>query len=257
MAVVSIAIVSLVAAATQPGRGARVAVPLYLLWLHLVPHYLLWQVCAWLCLFIKDSRLAEVDSKEQPLPKPSAALQEVFGATFELAEILEVQLNTTDPHPNPNPNPNPNPDPHPNPNPNPNSNPGPDPNPNPSQVELDTNLSLIMLDWYEHKDITARYIPHPHPHRRRPTPPPHPNQVRAQGHRTHRPLDRGAPAWHLRQGGDLAPPRTTTPPPPPPPPLPLPLAPPLALPLALILTLSLSMNPTPTLSLSLSLTLSR
>ena len=95
------------------------AVPLYLLWLHLVPHYLLWQVCAWLCLFIKDSRLAEVDSKEQPLPKPSAALQEVFGATFELAEILEVQLNTTDPHPNPNPNPNPNPDPNPDPNPSP------------------------------------------------------------------------------------------------------------------------------------------
>jgi len=68
------------------------------------------EVCAWLCLFIKDSRLAEIDSKEQPLPKPSAALQEVFGATFELAEILEVELNT--------------------------------------------NLSLIMLDWCEHKDIT-------------------------------------------------------------------------------------------------------
>ena len=52
------------------------------------------EVCAWLCLFIKDSRLAEIDSKEQPLPKPSPALQEVFGATFELAEILEVELNT-------------------------------------------------------------------------------------------------------------------------------------------------------------------
>jgi hypothetical protein len=150
--------------------GVRAAVPLYLLWLHLVPHYLLWQVCAWLCLFIKDSRLAEVDSKEQPLPKPSAALQEVFGATFELAEILEVQLNTTDPHPNPNPNPNP--DPHPNPNPNPNSNPGPDPNPNPSQVELDTNLSLIMLDWYEHKDITRYPSPSPSPSPQPPPPPP-------------------------------------------------------------------------------------
>ena len=36
--------------------------------------------------------MAEIDSKEQPLPKPSAALQEVFGATFELAEILEVAI---------------------------------------------------------------------------------------------------------------------------------------------------------------------
>ena len=51
-------------------------------------------MCAWLCLFIKDSRLDEIDSKEQPLPTPSAALQEVFGATFELADILEVELNT-------------------------------------------------------------------------------------------------------------------------------------------------------------------
>ena len=59
------------------------------------------EVCAWLCLFIKDSRLAEIDSKEQPLPKPSPALQEVFGATFELAEILEVQLNTNQPYPYP------------------------------------------------------------------------------------------------------------------------------------------------------------
>ena len=88
------------AAAAEPGRGVwRVAVPLYSLWLHLPsPHptittpYAPWQVCAWLCLFIKDSRLAEIDSKEQPLPKPSAALQEVFGATFELAEILEVAI---------------------------------------------------------------------------------------------------------------------------------------------------------------------
>ena len=138
------------------------AVPLYLLWLHLVPHYLLWQVCAWLCLFIKDSRLAEVDSKEQPLPKPSAALQEVFGATFELAEILEVQLNTTDPHPNPNPNPNP--DPHPNPNPNPNSNPGPDPNPNPTPTPTPYPLPLTKARrtpraWCSSTRSTARPRP--------------------------------------------------------------------------------------------------
>ena len=36
------------------------------------------EVCAWLCLFIKDTRLDDIDSKEQPLPTPSAALQEVF-----------------------------------------------------------------------------------------------------------------------------------------------------------------------------------
>ena len=48
------------------------------------------EVCAWLCLFIKDTRLQEIDCKEQPLPKASPQLEEVFKATWELADILEV-----------------------------------------------------------------------------------------------------------------------------------------------------------------------
>jgi len=54
------------------------------------------EVCAWLCLFLKDGRVKGLEEIEsQPLPKPSAKLLEVFAATDELAEILEVELDRT------------------------------------------------------------------------------------------------------------------------------------------------------------------
>uniref|UniRef100_A0A7S3ERY1 ATP-dependent RNA helicase Ski2/MTR4 C-terminal domain-containing protein n=1 Tax=Haptolina ericina TaxID=156174 RepID=A0A7S3ERY1_9EUKA len=68
------------------------------------------EVCAWLCLFLRDARVQELDTSVVQPPKPSAAFEEVIAATKELATILEV--------------------------------------------EIDINLSLMMLDWVQHKDIT-------------------------------------------------------------------------------------------------------
>mmetsp|Transcript_64461 Transcript_64461/g.171886 ORF Transcript_64461/g.171886 Transcript_64461/m.171886 type:complete len:483 (+) Transcript_64461:1224-2672(+) len=67
------------------------------------------EVCAWLCLFLKEVG-SDPASDGLQKPTPSAALAEVFGATKDLAEILEVSL--------------------------------------------DESLSLMMLDWVMHKDIT-------------------------------------------------------------------------------------------------------
>jgi hypothetical protein len=47
-------------------------------------------VCAWLCLFLKESRLADPTECElQPEPF-SPALKAVFDETYNLAEFLEV-----------------------------------------------------------------------------------------------------------------------------------------------------------------------
>jgi len=68
------------------------------------------EVCAWLCLFLRDARVQDLDTSVVAPPKPSDALEEVIAETKHLAEMLEV--------------------------------------------EIDVNLSLMMLDWVEHKDIT-------------------------------------------------------------------------------------------------------
>ena len=68
------------------------------------------EVCAWLCMFLKDSKGPELSTSELEPPRPSEGLADVIAYTKELAEQLEV--------------------------------------------EMDVNLSLMMLDWTQHKDIT-------------------------------------------------------------------------------------------------------
>lgn len=68
------------------------------------------EVCAWLCLFLQERRLANEGATEE-MPKPSAALEEVIGETLALAEMLDVPMSRT--------------------------------------------LSLMMLDWLEHKETAG------------------------------------------------------------------------------------------------------
>jgi len=68
------------------------------------------EICAWLCMFLKDSRGQDITQADLPPPKPSASFEEVLYETESLAEILEVTLDRT--------------------------------------------LTLMMLDWTCHKDIT-------------------------------------------------------------------------------------------------------
>uniref|UniRef100_A0A7S0LTH6 ATP-dependent RNA helicase Ski2/MTR4 C-terminal domain-containing protein n=1 Tax=Coccolithus braarudii TaxID=221442 RepID=A0A7S0LTH6_9EUKA len=68
------------------------------------------EVCAWLCLFLQERRLASTAKSAVELPDPPPSLQEVMSQTFALGEMLEV--------------------------------------------ELDPTLSMMMLDWCTHKDIT-------------------------------------------------------------------------------------------------------
>jgi len=68
------------------------------------------EICAWLCLFLKETRGQDISQAELQPPKPSAAFEEVLQETDYLAEMLEVSLERT--------------------------------------------LTLMMLDWTVHKDIT-------------------------------------------------------------------------------------------------------
>ena len=52
------------------------------------------EIMAWVCLFLKEGRGGQDLSQcELQPPVPSAAFEEVLGATYELAEILEVELD--------------------------------------------------------------------------------------------------------------------------------------------------------------------
>jgi len=54
------------------------------------------EIMAWLCLFLKEARgINDLSKAELSPPVPSAAFEEVLGATYELAEILEVELDRT------------------------------------------------------------------------------------------------------------------------------------------------------------------
>ncbi|KOO53705.1 superfamily ii RNA helicase [Chrysochromulina tobinii] len=53
------------------------------------------EICAWLCLFLKESRGNDISQSELKPPEPSAALAEVLAETDGLAEILEVELERT------------------------------------------------------------------------------------------------------------------------------------------------------------------
>jgi len=53
------------------------------------------EICAWLCLFLKESRGTDLSESELRPPVPSAALEEVLGETDGLGEILEIELERT------------------------------------------------------------------------------------------------------------------------------------------------------------------
>jgi len=53
------------------------------------------EICAWLCIFLKESRGTDLSQSDLPPPTPSAAFEEVLRETDGLAEILEVELDRT------------------------------------------------------------------------------------------------------------------------------------------------------------------
>lgn len=62
------------------------------------------EVCAWLCLFIQESRGISLSHSELQPPEPSAALQDVISETMSLADHLQAKAarwssHTTSPFP--------------------------------------------------------------------------------------------------------------------------------------------------------------
>uniref|UniRef100_A0A7S3WT58 ATP-dependent RNA helicase Ski2/MTR4 C-terminal domain-containing protein n=2 Tax=Emiliania huxleyi TaxID=2903 RepID=A0A7S3WT58_EMIHU len=55
------------------------------------------EVCGWICLFLRERRIAQTagEAARGELPSFSPALQEVYHATAELGEQLEVEFDTT------------------------------------------------------------------------------------------------------------------------------------------------------------------
>ena len=51
------------------------------------------EICAWLCLFLRETRGTDLSQAELPPPTPSVALDEVLYESDGLAEILEVSLD--------------------------------------------------------------------------------------------------------------------------------------------------------------------
>lgn len=49
------------------------------------------EVCAWICLFLKDARVQDLDESDLKPPTMSPALRQVFDETYNLASVLEVR----------------------------------------------------------------------------------------------------------------------------------------------------------------------
>ena len=53
------------------------------------------EICAWVCMFLRDAKVQDMSACELQPPQPSAAFEEVLQATEGLAEYLEVELDRT------------------------------------------------------------------------------------------------------------------------------------------------------------------